>query len=244
MQEKDFPEQDALVLCTVDRIIGTTVFVKIDEYNKEGVISMSEIAPGRIRNIRDYVKPGKRIVCKVLRVHRETGHIDLSLRRVSLKERTKVISDFEREKDISTIIKAVLKERAEEAISKIKSEHENISSFLENASPADLKNLGFSESETEQLLKIVKEKPQRRVSVKAKLSISNEASDGLTRIKQMILKALQNHKDTDISYISSPNYSITVTSSDYKEANRELDAILEEIANEAKINGCKIEAIR
>ena len=78
-------EEGDIVLCTVDRIVGTNVFVKIDsEQEKEGVIVFSEIAPGRIRNIRDYVVPKKKIVCKVLRISGD--RIDLSLRRVTQKE--------------------------------------------------------------------------------------------------------------------------------------------------------------
>ena len=73
------------VLCTVDRIVGTAVFVRIDNSNIEGEIIMSEVAPGRIRNIRDYVVPKKKIVCKVLRIS-SSGNIDLSLRRVTQKE--------------------------------------------------------------------------------------------------------------------------------------------------------------
>ena len=46
-------EEGDLTLCTVDRIVGTNVFVKFfDEgKEKEGTITFSEIAPGRIRNI-------------------------------------------------------------------------------------------------------------------------------------------------------------------------------------------------
>ena len=244
MKEKDFPEQNELILCTVDRIVGTTVFVKIDNYNREGVISMSEVAPGRIRNIRDYVRPSKKIVCKVLRIHEETGHIDLSLRRVSLKEKLKILSDFEREKNVLAIMKTVLKEKSEEITNKIKKDYENILEFLQNASTEDFKKLGLNESEIEQFLKIIKEKPQRKVSVKTKLSISSEASEGVTKIKEMLLKILGNHKEIDISYISSPNYTLTVSSSDYKEANKEMDAVIAEITNEAKTNGCKFEVVR
>jgi translation initiation factor 2 alpha subunit (eIF-2alpha) len=50
-----------VVLCTVDRTAGTVVFVKIDGYG-EGSIITSEIAPGRIRNLREYVVPKKKIV--------------------------------------------------------------------------------------------------------------------------------------------------------------------------------------
>jgi translation initiation factor 2 alpha subunit (eIF-2alpha) len=76
-------ETGDVVLCTVDRIVGTTVFVHI-EGNGEGSIILSEIAPGRIRNIRDYVVPKKKIICKVLRISGD--RIELSLRRVTLKE--------------------------------------------------------------------------------------------------------------------------------------------------------------
>jgi len=41
-----------LVLCNVTQLGKTTVFVKI-EGNGEGTIVTSEIAPGRIRNLRD-----------------------------------------------------------------------------------------------------------------------------------------------------------------------------------------------
>ena len=59
-----------LVLCTVERIERTIIFVKIAFGNKEvdGSIVISEIAPGRIRNIRQYVVPKKKIVCKILRI--------------------------------------------------------------------------------------------------------------------------------------------------------------------------------
>src|SRR3989344_185929 len=62
-------EEGNLVLCSVTKIIGTTVFIHLDEYNIDGTLSFPEVAPGRIRNIRDYAFPGKKIVCKVLKIH-------------------------------------------------------------------------------------------------------------------------------------------------------------------------------
>ena len=90
----DFEEGDS-VLCTVERIAGTTVFVKI-ENNGEGSIILSEIAPGRIRNIRDYVVPKKQIVCKVLRISGD--RIDLSFRRVTQKEQKEIKEKTKQEK--------------------------------------------------------------------------------------------------------------------------------------------------
>ena len=49
-------------MCIVERIEKTVVFVKIlnNGNETEGSITTSEIAPGRIRNIRDYVVPKKK----------------------------------------------------------------------------------------------------------------------------------------------------------------------------------------
>src|SRR5210317_1898406 len=84
LQKKGFPLEDELVLCTVTNIHFHSVFAKMDEYdNKTGLIHISEISPGRIRNIRDYVVEGKKVICKVLKIDEGRGHIDLSLRRVN-----------------------------------------------------------------------------------------------------------------------------------------------------------------
>jgi len=125
MQDQ-YPEEEELVLCTVKNILGTTVFVDLDKYGKTGVIATSEIAPGRIRNIRDYVVPHKKIVCKVLRVDKAKGHIDLSLRRVSQKDTKEVIQHYEKEKVASTILGFVLKEKAAPAIEKIQKSYSSL----------------------------------------------------------------------------------------------------------------------
>ena len=74
-----YPEVNEIVYCTVRKISGgNTVFVYLDEYEKEGVLTISEIAPGRIRNLRDHVSEGRVIICKVLRVDPRQNRIDVS----------------------------------------------------------------------------------------------------------------------------------------------------------------------
>ena len=50
-----FPEEDEVVLCNVTQIFHNSVFVDILDYRLQGMVHISEIAPGRIRNMRDYV---------------------------------------------------------------------------------------------------------------------------------------------------------------------------------------------
>src|SRR3989338_11129087 len=105
------PESGELVLCTVKKILYHSVFVSLDEYqNIEGMVHISEIAPGRIRNLRDYVKEGKRIVCKVLKIHKEKGHIDLSLRRVNQSQRIRKNTEYKQEIRAEKILENVAKE--------------------------------------------------------------------------------------------------------------------------------------
>src|ERR1041384_2782866 len=100
-------KQDELVLCTVKKIEGTTVFVTIEEYGLEGTIVFSEIAAGRIRNIREYAVPNKKIVCKVFKI--QPDHIELSFRRVTGAERDSLIERFRQESTFKTMLKQIVK---------------------------------------------------------------------------------------------------------------------------------------
>ena len=80
------------------------------------MIHISEISPGRIRNIRDYVKEGKKIVCTVLRIHKDKGHIDLSLRRVNENQRRQKNSQIKQEMLAEKIVENVARKMKEDPI--------------------------------------------------------------------------------------------------------------------------------
>ena len=101
-------EEGQIVLCTVEKILGITVFCKI-EGDGEGTIITSEISPGRIRNLRDYVSVWRQIVCKVLRVDSRTGHIDLSLRRVNSTQRREKLEDIKQELKAENLVSNLAK---------------------------------------------------------------------------------------------------------------------------------------
>ena len=102
-------EEGQIVLCTVDTIVGTSVFVKIEGYG-EGTISTSEISPGRIRNLRDFVVPGKKIVCRILNI--KGDKIYLSLRRVKQQEKKELLDKLSKEKSFTSIIRTVVGKEA------------------------------------------------------------------------------------------------------------------------------------
>src|SRR3990167_8757067 len=216
-------EQGEVVLCTVDRIVGTTVFVHI-EGNREGSIVMSEIAPGRIRNIRDYVVPKKKIVCKVLRILGD--RIDLSLRRVTQKEQKEVKEIYNQEKSYESILKSVLGERAQGIIEAI-SKNSRIYDFLNEAkeNPKKLEEF-IGKEDAKKVLDIINvQQKNRKVVLKKEILLTTTDPDGIGIIKKLLGKI----KEIEVKYISAGKYVLKTESNDAKKADHQLRDILIEI---------------
>lgn len=221
-----------LVLCTVDRIVGTVVFVKIEsQKNLEGSIVTSEIAPGRIRNLRDYVVPKKKIVCKVLRL--EGGRVDLSLRRVNQKEQKEVLEKFKQEQSYTSILKKILGERSEKIIENIEKE-QSIYDFLEEGKQ-DNKKLEklFGKEEASKILTIINSHKQKNYIIKKIISLKTTNPDGVNLIK----KILSELKNVEIKYIAAGKYSLISESEDPKKAENFLREKIQEIEKSAKSSG-------
>ena len=242
-QAQNFPEEGELVLCTVEKILGTTVFVKMEDYKITGVIATSEIASGRIRNIRDYVVPNKKVVCKVLRINQEKGNIDLSFRRVSQKDQKEILQKYSREKASAAIIEMVAKEKKEEIIGRIKKEYKFLTDFLQDIpTNPDLFEKFDIQQYKEKLLDIIKEKIKtKKIKIKTKISLSSLSSDGVEAIRKILSIK---EPGVDITYISAPLYSITVESSNYKDANKRINELTAKISEDAKRKNVKFEILK
>ena len=224
-------EEGDLVLCTVDRIVGTTVFVKIEGEGKDGSIILSEIAPGRIRNLRDYVVPKKKIVCKVLRI--SSDMMDLSLRRVTQKEKKEVIEEYNQEKSYENILKSILGDSSKQIINKIK-EKESLYNFFEQAkqNPESLGKI-FGLDNSKRILQIINKQKTKKSIIKKEFNLTSTHSNGLELIKNL----LGNTKDVEINYIAAGKFSIKAQSEDLKKEEKKLKTILEDIEKMAKEKG-------
>jgi len=218
-------KEDDVLMCTVKNIQGTTIFVEV-EGGEQGSIVMSEIAAGRIRNLREYVAPNKKIVCKVLRVI--DGHPQLSLRRVTAKERDSVLDRHKKEKQLLSMLKTIV-ENPKEIIEKIKEKYD-APDFLEEAreDPKILESY-LSKDQAERLSKILLEKKEKDKIVKKIIILKSTASSGLEDIKS-ILKV----EGVKINYLGSSKFSISTSAKDFKEANAKIAEVLELIEKRAK----------
>jgi len=222
------PEEDELVLCTITKIHYNSVFARLDEYDKSGMIHISEISPGRIRNIRDYVAEGKKVICKVLRIDKIKGHIDLSLRRASEGQRRKKNEAIKSEQRAEKILEGLAKqlkldfnqvydEVAEGAFSKYEYIHQAFKDVVEK--DLDLSTLGIKKTIAIPLTEIIKEKIKPpSVQIKGELNLISYEIEGVDIVK----KALEKAKDENItvSYGGAGKYNIVVVAPDYKTAEK------------------------
>ncbi|MEK6800926.1 MAG: S1 RNA-binding domain-containing protein [Nanoarchaeota archaeon] len=228
--------QGDLVLCTVKKIEGTTVFVDV-ENNHSGSLVLSEIAAGRIRNLREYVSVGKKIACKILKI--TPDHFELSLRRVTSKEKEIVFDRHKKEAAFRNILK-IIGEDFNSVIAKIMEKY-NIADFIEEARENSkiLENY-FSKENSEKLSKLLVEKDEKEKEVKTKFILrAITQPDGLNIIKEVL-----NFDNIEIFYLGSGNFSITVKAKDFKEANNKMNNALEEITSRAKKRKAHFEILK
>ena len=228
-------EEGQIVLCTVEKIVGTTVFVKIQE-DGEGTLITSEISPGRIRNLRDYVVPGKKIVCKIL--HIRGNRIHLSLRRVKQNEKKELLDKIKKEKNSKAILKTVLGDESKKVIEKI-AEEQTILDFFEQVkkTPEILKKY-VKKQDAEKIIKILESKKEKPKEIKHIINLSSKDSDGISKVKNIISQACEDSK-CDVSYIAAGKYNLGIQGTDFKQIKSEINKVTDSIEKQAKKENCE-----
>jgi len=238
------PEEGELVLCTITNIHFNSVFARIEEFGKQGMIHISEVSPGRIRNIRDYVAEGKVVICKILKIDREKGHIDLSLRRVSEGQRRKKASALKQEQRAEKIIELLAhrtkkdkKLLYKEIAIPILVEYEYVFDAFESVSKDELSldDLNIPKEYKKELLGIIKDKIRPKiVEITGTSTLQSYESDGVIQIQKVFSEVLEKFPNLSIKYIGGGKYNVRLTADDYKEAEKTLKDVQEKLDGRAK----------
>ena len=237
-KKQGFPQESELVLCTVTSVQYHSVFVDIDEYGKGGMIHISEVSPGRIRNIRDFVKEGKKVVCKVLRINQEKGYIDLSLRRVNESEKRRKIDDIKKEQNAEKIVEITAgkigiktEELYNEISGKIEKSYPSLHDFFEAASKDEnvLEKSGLEKKHLKTIEEVIKQRIKpTEVEITGKLKITTYAPNGIDIIKESLKKAQDaSNGRILINYLGSGVYRFMLKAPDYKEAEKIMEGATE-----------------
>ncbi|MFN4133209.1 MAG: translation initiation factor IF-2 subunit alpha [Candidatus Hadarchaeales archaeon] len=254
----EWPSAGELVLCTVTKIFPQGVFVSLDEYGgKEGMVHISEVASGWIKNIRDHVKDGQKVVCKVLFSDPQRRSVDLSIRRVKDSERRWKAERLKLEQRAEKLLELVAKKLGktldqayEEAGFPLQEKFGDLYAALEAAiqKPGSLEEVvgkRWAKMIEEQAAATV-EKP--RFTVSGTLSLVSFASNGIEAIKTSLIKAEKAVSDenvkVEIVYLGAPRYMIKITAPSYKVGEAQLKKFAEIAIGEISKSGGRGELVR
>ncbi len=242
LKRKDLPEEGEIVLCTVTSIPRFGAFVRLEEFeNLTGLIPISEVAAGRIKNVRDYLREGQVIVCRVLRVNKEKGHIDLSLRRVSEAQRRKKLEQVRQLQRVEKLVEYVAKQTGEDPARLLQALEDALLTKYESVYTAfisvvkgeeDLRTLKDIRKETAEELhqRILERIKPPEVTIQGVLTIENSAGDGADRIRHFLTSLEE--KQVRLHYLGSGSWKYQITAPDYKTAERAHDDLMS-LANKA-----------
>jgi len=246
-KKKGYPEDSEIVICTVAKVLYHAVVVTLDEYDKQGLIHISEVSPGRIRNIRDFVNEGKKCICKVLNTNPEKGHIDLSLRRVNEGQKIQKNNEIKQEQKAEKIVESLaqgLKKPVEQVYNELTEvllkHYELLYYCFEDVveSQLDLQNLGLKQELAEPLTKLIKEKIKpKEVNIAGELSLKSYAENGIDIIRAALMEAEKVDKSVDIKYVGAGKYSLRVTAKEYKSAEDIMKKAVEKATAYVNKNG-------
>lgn len=258
-KKQGIPEDGEFVICTVKKIFPHSIFVDLDEYeNKEAMIHISEISPGRIRNIRDFVKEGRKLVCKVLRINKEKNQIDLSLRRVPLSVKKQKNDEYKQEQRAEKILEAVahktkttVEELYKEFGKGIVEQYGNFNTFFQEfiAGKANMEEAKIPKKYQKALEETLKEKIKPvHVKMEVILSLSSESSEGIEVIKRALKEAEKVAKEKkyelEIHYVGAPRYRFVLITTDYKTGEKELGEVTNKAIAVIKKEGGNGEAVK
>ena len=239
MKYSGYPDQGELVVGKVDEIADFGVFIDLEEYeDKRGLVHISEVASGWIKNVRDHVREGQTVVAKVLDVDQSSQQIDLSLKDVNEHQRKDKIQEWKNEQKADNWLLLALGEDVDDetfgaVANALLAEFETLYDAFESAAIRGTEALSDVELDDDEIDAVVETARENvsvpYVDVTGYVDLECSAADGVDAIKAALAAAEGNGEvpdeiDLDVTYVGSPEYRIRVRAPDYKTAEDELEA--------------------
>jgi translation initiation factor 2 subunit 1 len=239
MKFSGFPEPGELVVGEVGEIEDFGVFVDLEEYEeKRGLVHVSEVASGWIKNIRDHVNTGQMVVCKVLEVNEDAEQIDLSVKDVNDHQRSDKIQEWKAEQKAEKWMELAFGDDMDDALyaevaTALFEEYGTMYAGFEQAAihgPEALEGVGLDEDVVEDLVSTARENVSvPYVKVTGYVDLRAPGGDGVEDVRAALESAEGNGEvpdevDLEVTYVGAPEYRIRVQAPNYKTAESELEA--------------------
>ena len=236
------PEEGDLVLCTISKIQPHCAWASLDEYeNLKGMIHISEIASSWVRNIRNFIRDGQHIVCRVLSSDTKTKHISLSIKRVTDGEKRNKMESARKERRAEKMLEFVAKKNGttfekayEEVGKKFEEEYGDIWSGFEAAARGEKLPISTKWS------KVITEIAEKNVTfpvyeISRFINISSPASDGIEVVKKVLVSLTKD--GVDVKYISAPKYKVSLKGENRKQTAIKLQKLCQAAIDQISSSG-------
>jgi translation initiation factor 2 subunit 1 len=255
-KKKGIPRWNELVLCTVTRVTPFAAWCTLDEWETpdgkpvEGMIHISEVAGKWVKDIRKFVKQDKQYITRVVRIDREKGFINLSLKRVSKFDQREKTETDRKNKRITGMLMQIGKrvgkddKAAEDAIipklaalDRFDDAYEALEETADDPAIAD--EAGIEAPWKDALMEVLRRNFQEKeVEIKATVEMSSTAADGVKQISKA-LSEFEKSSGAVVKYISAPKYMVGLRTKTPKEGTRKLEEALAAAVKEMEKLGGK-----
>ena len=243
MGDKGLPKRNELVVCRIRKINPHSAIAYMIEYERTGLIHVSEVASRWVRDIREFIKENQYVVCRVM--HADNEHVSLSLKRVHREDTARKLNEFKRERRsgkllemCGNLLKKSPEETRKEIIPVLVEEFGSLTKTFEMAlkNPDIFKTKDIPKKWTDAIIDIAKKNyAEKMFSVKGELRLTTYEPDGADVIKNALLKAKR--QGLEVRYISPPRYVVIGTGKNYKEVENKVKTIGENIAKDFEKHG-------
>ena len=251
---KPLPDVGELVVGTVEEIYDYGAYLTLDEYGGvKAFLPWSEVASRMVRSISEVVKPRQKVVVKVIRVYKNRGQVDVSLKRVFDDERRKKMAQYKRTVKAVTIIELTAKklgksidEAYREVVWRLEDKYGDVMSGLEDAvlrGPKALIEAGVPSEWVEPLLEVARSHIKiKQVKVSGVFTLKSFKPDGVIRIKKALIAARDAASGEGVAKvriytIGAPRYRIDIYGHDYRALEEALNRALSEARRVAEAEG-------
>ncbi len=243
MDENSWPESGDFVVCTVKNVTDFGAYTTLEEFDgKEGFIHISEIKAGWVKYVRDHIREGQKVVCKVLNVDSSRRHIDLSLKDVNEHQKRAKIQDWKNEQKAFKWLQFVSEETntSKDEMDDVKTDLVDnfgslYSAFEEAAMNSEdaFREIKMKKKLVTSIVKVAQNNIKLPyVDIAGFIDLNCYLSDGIDIIKQALDAGNMFDEEgvrIDITYMGAPRYRIKVIAPDYKKA----ELVLKKAANAA-----------
>ncbi|MCL2142408.1 MAG: translation initiation factor IF-2 subunit alpha [Methanimicrococcus sp.] len=233
MKSENWPDVGDYVVCNVKNVTDFGAYVELEEYkNKEGFIHISEIKAGWVKYVRDYIREGQKVVCKVLNIDKNRGHIDISLKDVNEHQKRTKIQLWKNEQKAEKWLQiaaetAGFKESVVEELyyKFVESFGSAYSAFEEAAIVGEsaFADIKIDPKMVKAIVTVARENIKDAfVEIAGYVDLTAYAPNGIEIIRNALKAAAnsvsENEVQIEVTYVGSPRYRIKIVAPDYKKA--------------------------